>query len=54
MSTEEKEQRIKNLFDEIEKVDEKDKSAIIAYMQGTRETRERICLERKKEVINKK
>lgn len=45
MTIEEKEMILKNIFEKTKIIDEKDKQAVIAYIRGTADTRERVRLE---------
>lgn len=47
MTYSEKVKMLNEIFDNIKLIDEKDKSAVIAYIRGTADTRERIKLENK-------
>lgn len=50
MSLDDKEKVLKNIFANIEMINEKDKSSIIAYIRGTCDTRERVIFEQKESV----
>lgn len=45
MSENEKVKILSEVFENLKEVDAKDKSAVLAYIQGTRDTRERINME---------
>lgn len=45
MSTEDKERILRSIFEVTNIIEEEDKSAIIAYIRGTSDTRERIKME---------
>lgn len=42
MTINEKEQVLRNIFERISFIDDKDKDAVIAYIRGTSDTRERM------------
>lgn len=46
MSENEKIRILSNMFENLKKVDEKDRTAVMAYIQGTKDTRDRIELEK--------
>ncbi|CEP79254.1 Uncharacterised protein [[Clostridium] sordellii] len=48
MSLEEKERILKDIFNNLEFVNEKDKSSVIAYISATIDTRERIDIENRR------
>lgn len=48
MSLEEKERILKDIFNNLEFVNEKDKSSVIAYISATVDTRERIDIENRR------
>ena len=53
MTIEDKEIILKNIFDKTDLIDEKDQQAVIAYIRGTADTRERIRLENETKYVTK-
>lgn len=47
MNIDEKIKILNSMFDDLELLDEKDKSAVVAYISATRDTRERVNMEHK-------
>ena len=45
MTIEDKEMILRSIFDKTDLIDEKDKQAVVAYIRGTADTRERVRLE---------